>query len=418
MAWHTVEKKAKASLSSTLSGLGMASLAAVCKDRKLGPEAGAELSAIIRAYQAGADASQAGRGRRQPWRRTSGPSFTGNQQRECEWYDLNDPPSPWKSKPTSGGGADPGSGAKPGRGCFLCGKEGHSAKECRHRAPVKLCDFIDVLDFPSDKAGGSPAKQQPLAWTCVRCGAEHSNSKKLSCRNCCLRREEPIGSPAAPADARGAGVAPPVTSSPLAPPGAGGAGQSKLAEALALLKVNNVLEPEALLQTLGFMAPGSISVDAKPLRQEAEREQALRRLPDLHKRIQQQQGNIEKYRRVIQEAQKELKSAEAAVAGLTADYNLLLSEVGPQDVDADLVPVEEKDLSPVLSSIRHVTQTLADTDHLDKEYIKYLAVTEDPLSAAAWIAQEMRKHLDGLTVFCDAIGKEGGDYQLIKKRRR
>ena len=97
---------------------------------------------------------------------------------------------------------------------------------------------------------------------------------------------------------------------------------------------------------------------------------------------------------------------------------MLLSEVGPQDVDADLVPVEEKDLSPVLSSIRHVTQTLADTDHLDKEYIKYLAVTEDPLSAAAWIAQEMRKHLVGLTVFCDAIGKEGGDYQLIKKRRR
>ena len=96
----------------------------------------------------------------------------------------------------------------------------------------------------------------------------------------------------------------------------------------------------------------------------------------------------------------------------------MISEVGPQYLGADLVPVEEKDLSPVLSSIRHVTQTLADTDHLDKEYIKYLAVTKDPLSAAAWIAQEMRKRLDGLTVFCDAIGKEGGDYQLIKKRRR
>ena len=165
------------------------------------------------------------------------------------------------------------------------------------------------------------------------------------------------------------------------------------------------------------MVPESISVDAKPTMKEAEREQALRRLPDLHKRIQQQQDNIEKFRRVIQEAQKELKSSEAAVAGLTADYNKLFSEVGPQDVDEDLTPMVEKDLSPVIGSIRHVTQTLADIDHLDKEYLKYAAVTEKPLTAAAWIAQEMRKHLTGLSDFCDAIGKEGADYQIIKKRR-
>ena len=82
MAWHTVEKKAKTSLASSVRDLGFASLAAVCKERKLGPEAAAELSAIIRALQAGTDASQAGRGRGQPWWRTSGPKQTGNKQRE------------------------------------------------------------------------------------------------------------------------------------------------------------------------------------------------------------------------------------------------------------------------------------------------------------------------------------------------
>ena len=417
MAWHTVEKKAKASLSSTLSGLGMASLAAVCKDRKLGPEAGAELSAIIRAYQAGADASQAGRGRRQPWGRTSGPTNSGNQQRVRERDDQYDPPSPWKSQPTLGGGAKVGSGPKPARACFLCGKEGHLAKDCRRRAPSKLGDFLERLDFPSGKVGGSQTKKQPTAWTCIRCETEHSNSDKLSCRKCYLRREEPSGSPAAPADASGAGEALPVASSPPAPPGPTAAAQSRLAAAIAVLKANNFPEPESLLQIVGLPAPESISVDSKPSITEGEREQALRRLPVLHKQIQQQQDNIEKFRLVIQEAQKELKSSEAAVAGLTADYNKLLSEVGTQDVDEDLCPAVEKDISPVLGSIRHVTQTLADFDHLDKEYLKYAAVTENPLTAAAWIAQEMRKHLTGLSDFCNAIGKEGGDYQLVKKRR-
>ena len=86
-------------------------------------------------------------------------------------------------------------------------------------------------------------------------------------------------------------------------------------------------------------------------------------------------------------------------------------------MDEDLCPAVEKDISPILGNIRHVTQTLANIDHLDKEYTKYSAVTENPLSAAAWIAQEMHKHLTGLSDFCNAIGKEGGDYQLVKKRR-
>ena len=167
----------------------------------------------------------------------------------------------------------------------------------------------------------------------------------------------------------------------------------------------------------GMTAPENILVDTKPALKDAEREHALRRLPDLHKRMQQQQNNVEKFRRVIQEAQQELKSAEAAVVGLTADYHKLLSEVGPQDADADLVPEVEKDISPVLGHIRHVTQTLANAGHLDQEYHKYLSTTEAPLSAAAWIAQEMCKHLAGLTDFSDALGKGGGDYQLIKKRR-
>ena len=150
---------------------------------------------------------------------------------------------------------------------------------------------------------------------------------------------------------------------------------------------------------------------------EAERGPALRKLSDIHKRMKQEQDNIEKHRRVIKETQQALKSSEAAVAGLTADYHKLLAEVGPQYADEDLSPAVDKDLSPVLGSIRHVTQTLADIDHLNKVYDRYASATEDPLTAAAWIAQEMRQHLTGLTDFCNAIGKEGGDYQLIKKRR-
>ncbi|MFM7988900.1 MAG: hypothetical protein ACKPKO_57270, partial [Candidatus Fonsibacter sp.] len=80
-----------------------------------------------------------------------------------------------------------------------------------------------------------------------------------------------------------------------------------------------------------------------------------------------------------------------------ADYHKLLSEVGPQDADLTLAPEVEKDISPVLGNIRHVTQTLANVDHLDQEYHKYAATTEAPLSTAAWIAQEMRKRLAGLT---------------------
>ena len=91
--------------------------------------------------------------------------------------------------------------------------------------------------------------------------------------------------------------------------------------------------------------------------------------------------------------------------------------MGPQDVDEDLCPAVEKGISPILGSIRHVTQTLANIDHLDKEYLKYAAFTDNPLTAAAWIAHEMHKHLTGLSDFCNAIGKEGGDYQLVKKRR-
>ena len=60
---------------------------------------------------------------------------------------------------------------------------------------------------------------------------------------------------------------------------------------------------------------------------------------------------------------------------------------------------------------------MANVDHLDQEYIKDAASTEILLSAAAWTAQELRKHLDVLTDFCDSIGTGGGDYQLIKKRR-
>ena len=86
-----------------------------------------------------------------------------------------------------------------------------------------------------------------------------------------------------------------------------------------------------------------------------------------------------------------------------------LSTPGPGNAD--------KDLSPVLNSIRHLAQTLGNAERLDAEYHKYAAGQESPMPAAAWIAQAMCQHLGSLTSFCVAIDEGAGDYQLVKRRR-
>ena len=98
--------------------------------------------------------------------------------------------------------------------------------------------------------------------------------------------------------------------------------------------------------------------------------------------------------------------------------NELISVARDQpDKDVDLAGGgEEKDLSPVLSNIRHITQTLSNTEQLDQACVQYAAGKDATLTAAAWIASEMRKHLTGLSDFCDALGT-GGDGYLVKKRR-
>ncbi|MFM7981169.1 MAG: hypothetical protein ACKPKO_17815, partial [Candidatus Fonsibacter sp.] len=61
---------------------------------------------------------------------------------------------------------------------------------------------------------------------------------------------------------------------------------------MAALKANNFPDPEAFLQMHGMTAPENIPIDTKPALKGTEREHALRRLPDLHKRIQPQQNDI------------------------------------------------------------------------------------------------------------------------------
>ena len=195
---------------------------------------------------------------------------------------------------------------------------------------------------------------------------------------------------------------------------------AKFAEVLAILKANNVQHPETLLRIPCGPTPEDIPVDSTPSVSALERGQAINRIPDLTKRIQQQQEGIAKYKKIIQQNQKELETSEAAVVALQADLDALIALAQHRDAPEDFCPAGEKegkDLSPLLGSIRHVTQALADGALLDKEYSKYAETTSAPLPAAAWIANEMRKQLTMITDFCDAIGKEGGSYQLVKKRR-
>ena len=408
--WTSVVRKGKPSLTSTLNGLGMANLAVLCKNRSLGPEAGAELSAVMRMVQA-----MESRGQGQPWGRF-GPPNSPNQQSGRGGGPSSDPPYPWKSKSPMSGGAIGGSGPKPTRACFRCGKEGHIAKDCRNRSPPPLSDWwpSDLPSGKEDKAESSPDKQQAPAWVCSRCRTEHTNHDKLSCRKCTLRRVPPAGPPLAQAEANG------VKGTQIDAPTPPGPSVAMLAEVLALLKANNVPDPESLLRIPCGPTPGDIPVDLSVPVTAQERGQAINRIPDLNKRIQQQQDNIAKYKRVIQQNQKELETSEAAVVALQADLDELIALAQNRETHEDLCQTGEKDgrdFSPLLGDIQHVALALADTAMLDMEYAKYAASTASPLSAAAWIAKEMHKQLSQITSFCKAIGSEGSSYQLVKKRR-
>ena len=78
----------------------------------------------------------------------------------------------------------------------------------------------------------------------------------------------------------------------------------------------------------------------------------------------------------------------------------------------------DRDLASVLGDVRHITETLGKVDRLDREYQLYAAAQAKPVSAAAWIAQELRSHLAGLERFYDAVSSDKGTYQLVKKRRK
>ena len=108
-SWNLVDKKAKSSLATFLRDQGWASLAAVCKERKLGPEAGAELSSLFKALEASGFPGASGNGKggaawspQPPWRHGAGSS--NPQQRKA-----------------------PSLEGKAARTCFVCGRLRHLA---------------------------------------------------------------------------------------------------------------------------------------------------------------------------------------------------------------------------------------------------------------------------------------------------
>jgi hypothetical protein len=408
--WTTVERKGKGkgSLAAGLRDRGFASLAAVCKDRKLGPEAGAELSSLFKALEAGGFPGASGSGgggaawsRQPPWRQGGGSPKPRQRQ----------------AAPSEG---------KAARTCFHCGMQGHIAKDCRRRPAPTVFDWIsaDLDQVSSDKKAKPRSSAQAVAWACEKCGAKHANQDKENCRRCGARRcEGPVpavippagaGSSPSPAAAPGAGVGP----SPS--PGDGTIGDDEAAAALAALQAANFADPAGFLRRVGISLPAaSVPVD-KNAKEGKDRAKALQRLAEVQKQLTRQRADAVRWQEVITEAQEELASAQKAAAILQQEYHQLLVDAGDQE-DMDLSPPGpsdmEKDISPVLGSIRHLAQALGNTDHLDTEYAKYAAGQEQPVSPAAWIAQAMRQHLGSITNFCAAIDEGAGEYQLVKRRR-
>jgi hypothetical protein len=165
-SWNLVEKKAKSSLATFLRDQGFASLAAVCKERKLGPEAGAELSALCKALQpvsGVASDGQHGSSRQppppQPW--SARRRRRGGVRDRSESY-------PWRNE-EKGPGAEGSS-----RTCYVCGNPGHFARDCRSRQSRTLEQYVaPVLYALQNKAKGPSKASPPVAWTCTGCGFEH-----------------------------------------------------------------------------------------------------------------------------------------------------------------------------------------------------------------------------------------------------
>ena len=224
----------------------------------------------------------------------------------------------------------------------------------------------------------------------------------------------------------GAGPSPPPAAAPgvaesYSPsPGEGTIGDEEAAAALAALRAANFADPAGFLRRVGISLP-AVSVPADKNTKEGKgRAKVLQRLTEVQKQLTRQRADAARWQEEIAKAQKELSSAQKAAATLQQEYHKLLVDVGDQE-DMDLSPPgpgdTERDLSPVLGSIRHLAQALGNAEPLDSEYAKYAAGLENPVPAAAWIAQAMRQHLGSITNFCAAIDEGAGEYQLVKRRR-
>ena len=163
--WVTVAKKAKAPLTKLLHGMGFEHLALLAKERKLGPEAGAELAALCRAL-ASCGASPRGSGQASLAQRSG------------------QPPARGPGLPAGGrleGAARP---KKP-------------AKDSSARAPVTMEDFMAHFLKVQPEAATIPkkdlAKAEPV-WTCAECGAPH-RADRDECRRCYKPRPAAVAPP-------------------------------------------------------------------------------------------------------------------------------------------------------------------------------------------------------------------------------
>ena len=410
--WTSVERKGKGkgSLASRLRGRGFPSLAEACQARQLGPEAGAELSSLFKVLQEGGLPGSLGGGgggaarpQQPPWRQGGGS------------------PKPWQRQ------AAPSEG-KAARTCFHCGMQGHIAKDCRLKQRPAAPTLFDWVSAELDQAkADKPAKQRPaaqkVAWVCAGCGTDHVNQDLDACRKCWAKRSEGPARVEAPSSF--AEPTPPASAAPgaagdLRPAsGEGAVGDEEAAAALAALRAANFKDPAGFLRRMGISL-SAVSVPVEDGKEDKDRAKALQRLAGVQKQLSRQRATAARLQEAINDAQKELSSTQKAVAILQQEYHKLVVEVGDQE-DLELAPPgpgnSDKDLSPVLSSIRHLAQTLGNAERLDSEYHKYAAGQETPMTPAAWIAHAMSHHLGSLTNFSAAIGEGTGDYQLVKRRR-